>query len=548
MALRVPRSAALALLLLFLAAPALAHKERPVVFPDGSGAVPAYRTEGPYLVVCKNDTRERIAALPAESRARNERLLAECRFEHIQAAVDAVNRSGTRILVLPGLYREEPGLAPPAGPCAAIAERIWAGIPSGVMGGAGALFAAWTAPPTGVMTYEEQVLCPRLQNLVAVLGDDPADPGIKCGDSPREVLCNLQIEGTGARPEDVIVDAQFQKLNAIRADRADGFYVRNLVVQKTTFNGIYILEQDGFVIDRAVGRWNDEYGFLTFDVDHGLYTDCEAYGNGDSGIYPGSASDLRGTRASVEITRCDAHHNTLGYSGTSGNSVYAHGNKFHHNAAGVSTDSLFPDHPGMPQDSATFRDNEIFSNNENYYDNFLGPDPPCAKPIAERDWSGFGTVCPVVPLPVGTGIVIAGGNNNTVEGNHIYDNWRYGTVLFSVPAPARNEWGPGQFFDTSHLNRHRNNRMGVDPAGSAKPNGLDFWWDGGGAGNCWAGNRGPRGITSDPPWLPECDGPSWPRLPGALKMLSIFFCGAYNRTSQHHPWGCSWMESPVKPK
>ncbi|MEU7702940.1 hypothetical protein, partial [Streptomyces sp. NPDC039028] len=30
--------------------------------------------------------------------------------------------------------------------------------------------------------------------------------------------------------------------------------------------------------------------------DHGLYKNCESYGNGDSGIYPGSASDINDGR------------------------------------------------------------------------------------------------------------------------------------------------------------------------------------------------------------------------------------------------------------
>jgi hypothetical protein len=94
---------------------------------------------------------------------------------------------------------------------------------------------------------------------------------------------NLQIEGTGAKPDDVVIDAQFRRLNAIRADRADGVYLRNFMTQRTTFNGVYIMESDGFAIDRLTSRWNDEYGFLTFADDHGLYADCEAYGNGDSG-------------------------------------------------------------------------------------------------------------------------------------------------------------------------------------------------------------------------------------------------------------------------
>ena len=38
-----------------------------------------------------------------------------------------------------------------------------------------------------------------------------------------------------------------------------------------------------------------------------------------------------------------------------------------------------------------------------------------------------------VPVPVGTGLLIAGGNGNEVRGNHIWDNWRRGV---GAPSPA----------------------------------------------------------------------------------------------------------------
>jgi hypothetical protein len=151
------------------------------------------------------------------------------------------------------------------------------------------------------------VQCPNNQNLVAIFGKT-----------------NLQIEGTGASANDVVFDTAYNKLNAIRADRSNGLYLRNLTTQHTTFNGIYIMETDGFVIDNVVGRWTDEYGFLTFADDHGLYTGCEAYGNGDSGIYPGAASDINANRGfdvdryAIEVKGCYSHNNTLGYSGTAG--------------------------------------------------------------------------------------------------------------------------------------------------------------------------------------------------------------------------------------
>lgn len=41
------------LVALLTAPPALAHEERPVDFPDGSGSAPVHRDEEPGLLVCK---------------------------------------------------------------------------------------------------------------------------------------------------------------------------------------------------------------------------------------------------------------------------------------------------------------------------------------------------------------------------------------------------------------------------------------------------------------------------------------------------------------
>lgn len=61
---------------------------------------------------------------------------------------------------------------------------------------------------------------------------------------------------------------------------------------------------------------------------------------------------------------CNSHHNWAGLSGTAGNSLWVHDNDFHDNSVGIALDSLFPDHPGMPQGYSRFTGNRIFSNNE----------------------------------------------------------------------------------------------------------------------------------------------------------------------------------------
>ncbi len=548
------------LLLLTVLVPAVVqgHAERETAFPAGLREVPQYRDSGPYLVTCKDDTPARVAGYDYAKRMEELLRYTECRdhgFAHLQAAVDAVPEGGYRILMQPGHYFEEPSVERMENPSPECAEFV--GRP--------------------ILEYAEHVACPNIQNTVAILGDSLDDDDTAC---TWERLCDLQIEGTGVEVLDVILDANWTHLNALRADRADGIYLKHFTVQRTDFNSVYILETDGFVIDDHLTRWNYEYGYLTFAVDHGLYIDCESYGNGDSGIYPGSASDLRGARHSVEITRCDSHHNALGYSGTAGNSVYVHNNKFHHNSAGIATDSLFPDHPGLPQDSGRFVNNEIYSNNENYFDNWL-PGGACHKPLAERGIEE-GVVCPVIPIPVGTGMLIAGGNDNRVVGNHIYDNWRYGTMLFGVPAVFRGEDGgfdllcalgnqdPACFddadpadlasdlellFDTSHGNQYIRNKMGITPDGTTMPNGIDHWWDEQGSGNCWDNNEyagGSERTDSSDPWLmkPAC-GSSDPLTqqwrPPHPRLLTIVPCNDYSTNGNTHPDGCDWMTDPEAP-
>ncbi|WP_406859969.1 right-handed parallel beta-helix repeat-containing protein [Streptomyces sp. HUAS MG47] len=513
----VPAAAlAAALFLVFVAPVAQAHEERPVTFPDGSGSVPVLRTGEPDLVVCKTDRpafERRIAAFPAPLKARNLALYERCArtgYRHLQQAVDAVDRPGMTIAVLPGLYEEEPSLPAPTGACAALKA------PESALG-------------YQILSYAQQKQCPHNQNLVAILGKK-----------------NLQIEGTGASRLDVVIDARYAKLNAVRADGSDGIYFRNFTAQRTTFNSLYVLAADGFVIDDVLTRWNDEYGFLTFASDHGLYKNCESYGNGDSGIYPGSASDINDGRGyevprySIEITGCRSHHNMVGYSGTAGDSVYVHDNEFDHNMGGASMDSAFPGHPGLPQNHARFERNLIHDNNQNYY-RYVA-DGTCAKPPVERGYEQ-GVVCPQISMPPGTGIITAGGNWNRYENNWVYGHSNAAFFLSAVPAFIRGESAWGKQTDTSHHNRYAANRLGVDRSGASRPNRVDVWWDGQGDGNCWQGDAGP----STPLTLPACgkrlgavSGGSDRFLGEPAKLAHLLVCADYNVQARRLPAGCDW--------
>ncbi|MFF3764270.1 right-handed parallel beta-helix repeat-containing protein [Streptomyces sp. NPDC001922] len=502
--------------LLVTAPAAEAHEEREVRFPDGTGSVPVYRKGEPDLLVCKTGRRDferRIAGFPDDLRRRNLQLYERCRkdgFRHLQAAVDAVDRPGMNIAVLPGRYEEEPSQPAPTGACARLTART-------------------AALGYQILSYAQQRQCPHNQNLVAVLGKR-----------------NLQIEGTGAGPRDVVVDAGYRKLNAIRADGSDGVYFRNFTAQRTTFNSLYVLAADGFVIDDVLTRWNDEYGFLTFASDHGLYKNCESYGNGDSGIYPGSASDINDGRGyavprySIEIRGCRSHHNMVGYSGTAGDSVWAHDNEFDHNMGGASMDSAFPGHPGLPQNHARFERNLIHDNNQDYYPYVA--DGTCARPSAERGYER-GVVCPQISMPPGTGVITAGGNWNVFEDNWVYGHRRTGFYLNAVPAWIRGEEAWSKQTDTSHHNRYAGNRLGLTRGGEHRPNRTDVWWDGQGRDNCWQSDTG----ASSPRTLPVCgrtpgevSGGSHRLLAEPVKIAQLLVCADYDVGARRLPAGCDW--------
>jgi hypothetical protein len=495
-----------------------AHEERPPQMPDGSGSVPAYRATAPDLLVCQTDKADferRIAAFPADLQAKNRTLWDVCQssgYHYLQQAVNMVKQPGMTIDVLPGLYLEQPSQRLPSSYCANLPAR----------------FAHLGYQ---ILSFEQQVQCPNNQNLVAIFSKT-----------------NLQIEGTGASPTDVVFDASYNKLNAIRADRSNGLYLRNLTTQHTTFNGVYIMETDGFVLDNVVGRWTDEYGFLTFADDHGLYTGCEAYGNGDSGIYPGAASDINAKRGfdvpryAIEVKGCYSHNNTLGYSGTAGDSVWAHDNRFVNNSVGASTDSAFPNHPGMPQNHARFENNVIGDNNMDYYGYVR--DGTCAKPSSARNYDG-GVVCPAVGVPVGTGVINPGGDYNIWSNNWVYGNRYAGFILTWVPGFIRGDLSWSAQFDTSNHNRFVDNKMGVMPSGEASPNGLDFWWDGQGVDNCWqTGTPSP----TDPVALPGCGPGGNPVGLGTarlidepLKVVKLSICLGYNLQTAQIPVNCQWF-------
>ena len=591
---------------LLAAAPAQAHVERPSYWPNpkadcsvspcAGGKVPTERSlpsaldrskPGQTRVVCQADSLDRLkssvaAALKdgyydrptvhsslSDKRAAmllrvNKALFKQCSFHSIQAAVNA-SGNDDRVVVMPGVYLEQHSRKQPTNDpsCAKYTVQSDRGDP-------------------GALSHEYQMQCPNDANLIAVIGrgHDTAPPP----NPPRTdrhgiphvgpcIRCNLQLEGSGVSADDVVVEdgdrtagnggpsgVGSAKDVGIFVDRADGFVLRNLTVRHAREHDIYILETDGYRFDRFKTFYAGGYGVLTFVEDHGVIENCEAAGNGDSGIYPGSGADSTDHRYkkfypkwrfSQVMRNCDSHHNTGGFSGTDSHGTLIAHNNFYDNSLGFTTDVFTASgHPGFPQHGNTLRNNNFYSNNFNPY--LPGSD-----------------VEPFIASPVGTGMWLAGGNHNMVKNNYFYDNWRRATMLFAVPdstvcGPSPVGSGtdmPGcdpAGVSTSFDNRFVANHFGVTRSGKPMPNGQDMWWDSfpGNTGNCFYKNLHARGVSlkNSPPVLPHCRDGKHPELSvgtGYEPNESELAACLAGFTVSGYPSGngtvCDWTSTPPKP-
>jgi hypothetical protein len=518
--------------------PALAsgHAERATFFPDGAaGQRPVHKSHGPSQVVCKKNSKRLIKRSWAGKRGYVKRrrayllhVMKRCKFRHIQRAVNAA-KSGDRILIMPGVYREEPSRKVPVADPRCEGEGYWESSGDNHQ------------EDGRVPTYKHQVDCPNSRNLIAVIGDSLADDDRVC-----DQKCNLQMQGLGRRKKDVMIVSDRLKQDVIRADRADGFVLENVTVEQGGYNDVNVVETNGFMLQHLTARWAKNYGILSFASDNGLYEHIEAYGNGDSGVYPGSGPEGHCKRYGIEVRFVNSHGNVLGSSGTAGNGTWYHHNKMHGNSAGVALDSFAPGHPGMPQDCSKWTDNEIYSNNVNYFED--ANETYCNNtPFQNRRKD---VVCPQFLAVVGTGFMWYGANQNLLANNRIYDNWRTGMRLFWVPATLRGDNDPAHQNDTSNGNRIINNAFGIGPDGSSKPNGEDVVWDEQGVGNCWEDNATAPGrpLTSDPMPLPTCaSGGSNSPISDPTKTAEDAPCVTWNPRSNPDPPGCAWFDTPPPP-
>src|SRR6266487_1609468 len=209
----------------------------------------------------------------------------------------------------------------------------------------------------------------------------------------------------------VILDGQY-KLDDGFEVLADNVVIENMTARHFEGNGFYWTGVTGYRGSYLTAYNNGDYGIYAYSSTNGQFDHSLAAGHPDSGFYIGACHPCNAL-----ITNVISEDNALGFSGTNaGGNLVISNSIWRNNMSGIDPNTLDSE-PDPPQDGDTII-NTLVENNNNF-------DAP-AK---------------VLEYPaIGNGIVLGGGNNNTVEGNRISGHKYYGILVISNI--DKNFWQP----------------------------------------------------------------------------------------------------------
>jgi hypothetical protein len=228
---------------------------------------------------------------------------------------------------------------------------------------------------------------------------------------------NLTIRGLDRNT--VVLDGNFELDNGIRVLGAKGVAVENMTATNYTSNGFFWTGSEGYRGSYLTAYRTGDYGVYAFDSVKGQLDHIYAAGSPDAGVYIGQCFPC-----DAVIDQIVSEHNGLGYSGTnSGGNLLIINSTFRNNRAGIVPNSGSYE-LCYPERQTTIIGNVVHSNNQ--------PDTPAID---------------VALLAMGNGILSAGGVQNVVERNLVFDHDKSGIGL--VPfleedpnddMPAVDEW------------------------------------------------------------------------------------------------------------
>jgi hypothetical protein len=208
----------------------------------------------------------------------------------------------------------------------------------------------------------------------------------------------------GLDRNDVILDGEFELDNGIRVLEADGVVAENMTARNYTTNGFYWTGVERYRGSYLTAYNNGDYGVYAFDSVTGLFEHSYGGGSPDAGFYIGQCFPC-----DAVIDDVVAENNGLGYSGTNaGGNLLIVNSTWRNNRAGIVPNSgsyeLYP-----PERETTLVGNLVYDNN-----NYDSPAIDSAR------------------LAEGNGILVAGGNDNVIERNQVWEHDLTGIVIVGI--------------------------------------------------------------------------------------------------------------------
>ena len=199
----------------------------------------------------------------------------------------------------------------------------------------------------------------------------------------------------------VILDGNFELDNGIRVVGANGVALENMTAMNYTKNGFFWTGVTGYRGDYLTAWRNGDYGVYVFDSVGGVIDNSYGGGSPDAGVYVGECYPCDSL-----IRNFVSEHNGLGYSGTNaGGNLVITGSIFRNNRAGIVPNSGSYE-LCYPERKTTIIGNWVYSNNQ--------ADSPAID---------------VAILAMGNGILSAGGVQNIIERNRVWDHNKTGIGL-----------------------------------------------------------------------------------------------------------------------
>jgi parallel beta-helix repeat protein len=285
------------------------------------------------------------------------------------------------------------------------------------------------------------------------------------------VISNPGVRLAGVGDGDAVIENPGTEENGIVVTAAGtGVVIEHLVVRNFEENGIFLDHVNGFVLRRITAQNNGEYGLFPVFSTNGRIESCQVSGHSDTGIYVGQSTD-------VTIDQNVAFGNVNGIEVENASDVRVRHNDSHGNTAGIVVVLL----PGLTIKAAAgvvVADNQVMDNN---LPNFGG--------------GGFEAI-----VPAGTGILVIGIDEVTVERNEVRGNQFVGIAVANTGLVAQLAGVPLDVEPFPDGTRVIGNTV-LGNGGSQPipflPAGTDLLWDGTGTGSCWERNRAGTTLNLD---------------------------------------------------